>query len=286
MDAEKQKKLIGKRIKQQREASKMTQGELSKAVGKSSAAYIAFIEGGERNVSMVDLLKIAKALNTTVASLTVSSEEDRHMTEVKFRRADGIMTLDEEQISRFNEEFKLGRSIARGTIEASDSRKKHIESEAEKTWKESGEKKVPVVLNDIVSALQIPVKSVDIEDTEGFVMNHRGREPYIVYNKNHPRNRQRFTVAHEIGHIVLHSADSANKEDQPSQNEQEREANAFANALLVPREHLKKFLKNKDKSLTDICKKYEVSREVATIAVMSQRGLLNKLKAEGDSIDF
>jgi len=128
MDAEKQKKLIGKRIKQQREASKMTQGELSKAVGKSSAAYIAFIEGGERNVSMVDLLKIAKALNTTVASLTVSSEEDRHMTEVKFRRADGIMTLDEEQISRFNEEFKLGRSIARGTIEASDSRKKHIES--------------------------------------------------------------------------------------------------------------------------------------------------------------
>ena len=62
--------LIGKRIRERREALGMSQLDLAKAAEKQSATYIALIESGERKVRTEDILKIAKALETTVAELT------------------------------------------------------------------------------------------------------------------------------------------------------------------------------------------------------------------------
>lgn len=64
------KNLIGKRIREHREALGMSQIDLARLAEKKSATYVALIEGGERNVSTSDLLKIAKALGTTIATLT------------------------------------------------------------------------------------------------------------------------------------------------------------------------------------------------------------------------
>lgn len=63
------KKQLGRRIKDKREKLGISQTELAKSVHKSSPAYIAFIESGERNVSAMDLMLIAKNLGTTVADL-------------------------------------------------------------------------------------------------------------------------------------------------------------------------------------------------------------------------
>jgi len=49
--------------------NRITQQQLARMVGKSSAAYIAFIEAGQRNVSVVDLVAIAAHLQTTVSHL-------------------------------------------------------------------------------------------------------------------------------------------------------------------------------------------------------------------------
>lgn len=48
-----------------------------------------------------------------------------------------------------------------------------------------------------------------------------------------PGDRQRFTVAHELGHLVLHSG-SAQPSTPSDASRMEREANRFAAALLVP----------------------------------------------------
>lgn len=71
----------------------------------------------------------------------------------------------------------------------------------------------------------------------------------IYVNKENPRNRQMFTVAHELGHWMLHrAAFDVYPEKYPvlprfqnpdESNAFEREANAFASELLVP-EHLLK----------------------------------------------
>lgn len=60
---------------------------------------------------------------------------------------------------------------------------------------------------------------------DGFTVRQNGRS-VIVYNEALPRTRQRFTIAHELGHIVLgHESDDKEKDD---------EADCFARNLLMP----------------------------------------------------
>jgi len=52
-----------------------------------------------------------------------------------------------------------------------------------------------------------------------------GRPPLILLNASHPADRMRFTLAHELGHIVMHRLPTSTMED---------EANEFASSLLMP----------------------------------------------------
>ena len=56
---------IGQRIKELREKASMSQKDLAYAADLDRS-YIASIENGKRNVSIVNIEKIAKALNATV----------------------------------------------------------------------------------------------------------------------------------------------------------------------------------------------------------------------------
>jgi len=77
-------------------------------------------------------------------------------------------------------------------------------------------------------------------------------ERRIVVNGGHPVVRQRFSIAHEIGHFVLghseidvdHGVEAIFGDDADSYDvgpDVEREANAFAIELLVPRAWAKAF---------------------------------------------
>ena len=59
--------------------------------------------------------------------------------------------------------------------------------------------------------------------------------PVIVVNANDPGERQRFTVAHELGHLYL---------DIPKQIEPEPLCHRFAGAFLVPGQMLQKEVGN------------------------------------------
>ncbi|QUS39577.1 ImmA/IrrE family metallo-endopeptidase [Tardiphaga alba] len=52
-----------------------------------------------------------------------------------------------------------------------------------------------------------------------------GLPPLIVLNKDQPADRMRFTLCHELGHIIMHRFPSPNME---------KEANLFASCFLVP----------------------------------------------------
>ncbi len=56
---------IGQRIKELREKTNMSQKDLSYS-SDLDRSYIASIESGQRNVSIVNIEKIAKALNVSV----------------------------------------------------------------------------------------------------------------------------------------------------------------------------------------------------------------------------
>jgi transcriptional regulator with XRE-family HTH domain len=64
---------IGQRIKELREASNMSQKDLSYAADLDRS-YIASIENGQRNVSIVNIEKIASALGVTLKKFFNNAE--------------------------------------------------------------------------------------------------------------------------------------------------------------------------------------------------------------------
>ncbi len=105
--------------------------------------------------------------------------------------------------------------------------------------------------------------------------------PIIGVNALHHPNRQRFTIAHECGHLMLHrdiitSAVHVDKDfpvlmrdtvSSQATNSIEIQANQFAAELLMPTELLEKALAgirfdiDNDKPIEDLAKKVKVSKQ-------------------------
>jgi transcriptional regulator with XRE-family HTH domain len=71
------KEKIGQRIKELREASSMSQKDLSYAADLDRS-YIASVENGQRNISIVNIEKIATALGVTLKEFFNDGEFNKH----------------------------------------------------------------------------------------------------------------------------------------------------------------------------------------------------------------
>lgn len=94
----------------------------------------------------------------------------------------------------------------------------------------------------------------------------------ILINSNRFAVRQRFTIAHEIGHVVLNHFDRKPnaclfKNIEVKDNfEFEREADIFASELLIPTPHLLKLVKEgKANDIKRLCSFYGVSKKAMEI---------------------
>lgn len=68
---------------------------------------------------------------------------------------------------------------------------------------------------------------------DGVTVSSPDMPPCIFLNRNQPADRQRYSLGHELGHIVMHRIPSPTMED---------EANAFASALLMPAKDIRPYL--------------------------------------------
>lgn len=109
-----------------------------------------------------------------------------------------------------------------------------------------------IVIGGKVSGLLVVCKELDNEYAT------------IGFNANHPWCRRRFTIAHEIGHLLLEHGCNKNVEDG-SLNE--TEANQFAAELLVPTIFLKRDFA-KIKNVQELAKLYRVSDQTLIIKLM------------------
>lgn len=96
---------------------------------------------------------------------------------------------------------------------------------------------LPVQTTVVCKRLGIAVKlykPTDGNDGQSFILDDR---PVILVSATALPARQRFTVAHELGHILLGHVGRyqlANREPDPGDNPIEQAANVFASRLLAP----------------------------------------------------
>ena len=96
---------------------------------------------------------------------------------------------------------------------------------------------LPVKIVKLCADLKITVKGyVSANDDDGYSCMIGGK-PYIFVNNKAYEPRQRFTVAHELGHILLGHVgkyELVNREPTLNDNPIEHAANIFASRLLAP----------------------------------------------------
>lgn len=102
----------------------------------------------------------------------------------------------------------------------------------------------PVPVEQVAKDLDIKIVRSDLGHDCSGVLIRQGDQSVIGVNQSDPPNRLRFTIAHEIGHYVLHESDTyvdtgyrVNFRDLDSGSGtklEEIEANRFAAALLMP----------------------------------------------------
>lgn len=100
----------------------------------------------------------------------------------------------------------------------------------------------------------------------------KGIKRIILLNNNIDyEKRKRFTLAHEIGHLVLEHGDQYCDKKNFYIREIERDANAFASELLVPSKYIKEYVHDKDvtcESIISVSNRFDVSYSVASIALL------------------
>ena len=78
----------------------------------------------------------------------------------------------------------------------------------------------------------------------------------VFYDDNKSIERQRFSIAHEIGHILLHIPDNKRifyRQDSEAPDAKESEANMFASRLLAPLCVLQFLNLNSAKEIAEVC---------------------------------
>lgn len=139
-------------------------------------------------------------------------------------------------------------------------------SEAERLIKENFlDDVLPVDILAIVESCGLSVEETSFtglglgdEEIAGFI---DPEEKIIYVNDEDSENRKVFTIAHELGHWILHKSKLIAEPDkyailyrrplgQVNDDQVEKEANCFAGNLLVPREKLMKFKHYDNKTLS------------------------------------
>ena len=141
-------------------------------------------------------------------------------------------------------------------------------------------KNIPVPVEKIAENLGLTLRRAPSDNFSGLLLRKDGLA-VIGLNSNESPARQRFSIAHELGHFFLHESKDVfidyrdNKKDIV-RTPKEKEANMFAASLLMPKEKIladaRKLFKNNaicEEDIEKLAKKYEVSKGAMTYRLLN-----------------
>lgn len=154
---------------------------------------------------------------------------------------------------------------------------KLIEKKVEELLREHNIQSVPVRLEEITKKNNIIIRKAPSNEFSGLLFKRENGQSYIAISSNESPVRQRFTLAHELGHFFLHPQKNTFVEFRDniefketkrgvSRSPKEIQANQFAAALLMPKKFLEQDLATfkqgiLPENIKSLAQKYDVSSE-------------------------
>jgi len=151
--------------------------------------------------------------------------------------------------------------------------------------KDFGITELPIPIDDIAKKRGLKIMSYDLgENVSGVLVINEGVGT-IGYNPTEAKVRQRFTIAHELGHYELHRDEKSlfidknfivefrNQRSSTGEIKKEQEANAFAAAILMPERLLLKVIKNhnydlnEEDTMKELARRFNVSISAITFRI-------------------
>jgi Zn-dependent peptidase ImmA (M78 family)/DNA-binding XRE family transcriptional regulator len=230
-----------------REVRKLSQTKLSKLL-KVTQATISKIEANILEVNEELLEKLSQELNFPkeffyqklgqAPDLTIRIL--LHRKRVSLKKAeetfiDGMSKIIDNNISKLLNSLDLDVNVPQNfTLDDYDT-PSDIAINLRLYWKIP---KGPIFnLTEVLEKAGIIIIELEIEDEkfDGVSFISSSGVPIILINKSLSPDRYRFTIAHELGHILMHQKPSPDCED---------EANEFASEFLMPEKDIKNELSN------------------------------------------
>lgn len=249
---------ISHNLKRLRSARGMTQKDVSQAAGISRAAFIGIENGATREPRVSNLQNIADVLGVHIVDLLAEPPE---LTTVRFRSnsiktnkdkarkqqylIDAALWLKDfgflQELAGDRKEYKLG-----ATLDKVRKLRTNRPIKGAQLGREALGLKDDEPIGDVVGLLEsagikIKTGSYELKNFFGFSVSQTDGGPAIIVNtsKGITIERQIFTVAHELGHLLLHphAYDPARSRENLTE---ESEADCFAGHFLMPQRAFKK----------------------------------------------
>lgn len=238
--------MFAERLHRARKASGLSMKALGEQAGVSANAVKKY-EHGDAMPTSANLIKIAKALDVRAeyffrpTKVSLGNVEYRKRASTPKKLVAKINEHVVEQAERWTElldlysdsiqpipSFSLPKSLPEKI--SSYDEVELLASEIRSQW-QLGTNPIPDMI-DLLESHGVMVISTGLEGSDKFdgLAGEVAGFPMVVVSANKPGDRQRFTLAHELGHLVI-------KGRAPDLDE-EKACNRFAGAFLLPKESL------------------------------------------------
>ncbi|TGK87957.1 ImmA/IrrE family metallo-endopeptidase [Leptospira bourretii] len=124
--------------------------------------------------------------------------------------------------------------------------------------------KLPIAIEKIIGKKGIDLHVTELPSDISGILNVENKEYSIFVQESHHEHRQRFTMAHELGHFLIHHPETTHIDrksyfrsplSSTALDREEIEANRFAAAILMPKEmvmqEVKRFIETYGEDIID-----------------------------------
>jgi Zn-dependent peptidase ImmA (M78 family)/transcriptional regulator with XRE-family HTH domain len=265
--------LIGARIRKAREERGLSQLVLAEALGLSQAA-VSTIETGTRPLRVDELVVVAQVTGRD-PEYFLPKKTDQGPVGVSLRAEVADLRVPEFRaavISFLEDVEDQPMPAPSRTVSETDP-----EGAARRALAVAGVSTPPVDVRSIAQQLGVAVFPRWFPNALSALFARHGDRALIGVNADHPEVRQRFSIAHECGHFVLHHDSQHFIELEPQSSgdppgydwRKEQAANTFAAELLMPADWIR--VDAKAYSLDRLATRYKVSKEAMAYRLSNLR---------------